>query len=447
MGVRGWTEEQRQVAAILGEHTTGRAPGSERTSAWLWAGAISLLLHMATPAAAREGEANEPAKPAGPPGRVLAIEEAEGRDLARFRAALLRAAAGEGKARVLHFGDSHVAADLWTMYLRHGLQRAFGDAGPGFVGWGRSPRRYAHRDLRLTRSRRWGSEWVREKEWRDDGCYGLDGVVATSRHAGQWLRLQTGRRGTFGRRFERLEVFYLEQPGGAALRLVVDGRTQKRLKTRARAKGLGRISLELPDRPHRVDLRQRSRGRLSVLGAVAERSGPGVVYDSLGVNGARMSAWLHWDEALLTAQASQRRPDLVILSYGTNEAGDRNDPLEEYEQRLEEALQRARRVTGGCDCLLTGPSDVAILERPTGFVLPEPRVADVRAVQRRVASRQGCAYWDTQAAMGGPLTVIDWRAHSPALAGRDLVHLTARGYERLADLLLVALVWPLLPHP
>lgn len=401
------------------------------------------------PARAAEGDTAEAvaAQPKAPPGRLVAIEEGPGRDLSRFRAALLRAAAGAGQARVLHFGDSHVAADLWTMYLRHGLQQGFGDAGPGFVGLGRSPRRYAHRDLQLGRSRRWGSEWVREKEWRDDGCYGLDGVVATSRHAGQWLRLQSGRRGAFGRRFQRFELLYLEQPGGAALRVLVDGKTLRRVHTRATGKGLGRIALELSDGPHTVEVRQRSRGRLSVLGAIVERDDPGVVYDALGVNGARMSAWLHWDEALITAQAALRKPDLVILSYGTNEAGDRDDPIEDYEGRLVAALQRARRATGGCDCLLVGPTDFPIVEGPTGFVLPEPRIDAVRAAQRRVAERWGCAYWDARKAMGGPLSVLDWRAHAPPLAGRDLVHLTARGYERLADLLLVALVWPLLPHP
>ena len=39
--------------------------------------------------------------------------------------------------RILHFGDSHVAADFWTGDLRALLQARFGDGGPGYVMPGR----------------------------------------------------------------------------------------------------------------------------------------------------------------------------------------------------------------------------------------------------------------------------------------------------------------------
>ncbi|MDY0059487.1 MAG: hypothetical protein RBU45_06730, partial [Myxococcota bacterium] len=56
-----------------------------------------------------------------------------------------------------------------------------------------------------------------------------------------------------------------------------------------------------------------------------------------------------------------------------------------------------------------------------------------------LAARHGCLFWDTQAAMGGPGSILRWAASSPALARPDLLHLTPAGYDLLASLLTEAL--------
>jgi hypothetical protein len=53
--------------------------------------------------------------------------------MAGFYDALTRSERGEATAHILHYGDSHVAADWLTGALRRNLQRCFGDAGAGFV--------------------------------------------------------------------------------------------------------------------------------------------------------------------------------------------------------------------------------------------------------------------------------------------------------------------------
>src|SRR5207302_10691280 len=35
--------------------------------------------------------------------------------------------------RIMHFGDSHVAADVLTAAIRHRFQQDFGDGGAGFI--------------------------------------------------------------------------------------------------------------------------------------------------------------------------------------------------------------------------------------------------------------------------------------------------------------------------
>src|SRR5262249_32003260 len=71
--------------------------------------------------------------PSQPLGIEIRLEDPNGRSLRSLHAALRRAASREGQARLLFYGASHVASDLFTGYIRRELQSRFGDAGRGIV--------------------------------------------------------------------------------------------------------------------------------------------------------------------------------------------------------------------------------------------------------------------------------------------------------------------------
>ena len=83
---------------------------------------------------------------------------------------------------------------------------------------------------------------------------------------------------------------------------------------------------------------------MRVFGAALERSVPGVILDTLGIPGTRVRDHLYWDDAVYREHLARRRPDLVVLSYGTNESGDDDVPLDGYEKRLTRVLQRVHEV-------------------------------------------------------------------------------------------------------
>src|SRR5262245_48051041 len=64
---------------------------------------------------------------------AVEIEDPGGRALRHFYATLTDTCRGETVTRILHYGDSHVAADLLTGALRRQLQGCFGDGGAGLV--------------------------------------------------------------------------------------------------------------------------------------------------------------------------------------------------------------------------------------------------------------------------------------------------------------------------
>jgi lysophospholipase L1-like esterase len=127
------------------------------------------------------------------------------------------------------------------------------------------------------------------------------------------------------------------------------------------------------------------------------------------------------------------------MAYGTNECGDEDLSLSDYEHTLRKTLTRLRGLTPHASCLLLGPTD-----RPEkledGRWAPRAAVLSINALQRKVAGELGCAFVDVQAAMGGPMSIIRLAGVDPPYAARDFVHLTMRGYEALGDALHAALL-------
>jgi lysophospholipase L1-like esterase len=362
----------------------------------------------------------------------LGLEDPSGSALAAFHAALRRAQAGEGQARVVVYGASHVASDLITGSIRQRLQKRFGEAGPGFVQIGKPWRWYRHAGISIEESR--GLETFRIKARAPvDGVYGLAGVALDARPKKAALAVITTRaNGGLTGHASRLELYYWKQPKGGRIHLSVDGRPAQRIDTSAKVAGPGYALIELPDGPHRIELRTSGAGPVRIFGAALERDVPGVIVDMLGIPGARARDHLHWDDAVYREHLSKRRPDLIVLAYGTNESGDDDVPIASYEARLTRVLQRVREVARDASCLLIGPSDRP-LRNPDATFADRPLTTAIASSQRRIAAEFGCGFFDLQAFMGGPMSMLQWTVTDPPLATQDYVHFTALGYQRLAD--------------
>ena len=176
-------------------------------------------------------------------------------------------------------------------------------------------------------------------------------------------------------------------------------------------------------------LRNRS-GRPRVLGVSVEHAS-GVVYDVLGINGHRASAILHWDMDLLGSQLTARPADLLVLSYGGNEALDPMLTMETYETQTTEAVRRMRALMPGASCLLVGPLAT--------YPQHQPRMSQVTTIQRRIAGQLGCGFWDSAATSGGPGTLRRW-ARFEGMVGGDHLHLGRVGYERVGTAFVDALL-------
>src|SRR5439155_3146850 len=139
---------------------------------------------------------------------------------------LHRAAVGEsaGPLSILQYGDSHTAADDWTGSVRSLLQAQFGDGGGGYSFAGRPYKSYRRMDLKSGESRGWRSDGLLSRD--GDGLYGLGGVSISTRLPSQSIYLEAA--------CSKLELFYLQQPGGGELQLYDNGASVDKISTDGR---------------------------------------------------------------------------------------------------------------------------------------------------------------------------------------------------------------------
>lgn len=364
--------------------------------------------------------------------RPTPLYDPGGKALKTFHKALKRTDRGLGQTRILQYGASHTEADIFTGYLRQYYQHRFGDAGHGYVMPAQPWRGYRHLDVERDSSDGWFTDKAYRKAGRRDGLYGLAGFSCSSDSEDDWAWVGTSDRSGFGKNVSRFEVSYLMQPGGGSFDIKVDGTHYSRVSTKSPETGFGYRVVRVPDGPHELRIHPRGNGEVRLFGVVMERGAPGVVVDSLGIRGARATVHLAWDEELWRAQIRRRTPDLVLLAYGTNEAGDTKQPIERYEKRLTAVMARLKAAVPKASCVLIGPTDRPIKGR-RGKAKRRPRIDQVIKTQRRVAIRHGCGFWDARRAMGGPMSIVRWQRADPPLAQKDWVHLTTRGYQALAD--------------
>jgi hypothetical protein len=354
---------------------------------------------------AAELSATEPEAPSSdrtaPPALRIKPEEYAGVEqpienagaLEAFFRQLSRSASKQAGAvtRVAHYGDSAVAADAITSTARRKLQKRFGDSGHGFILVSRGDMHYAHKDVRHRASEDWGVYSIVQNPLKR-GWYGYGGVQYRAR-AGAWASFETSDEGVVGGAASSFEVFYQQHRGGGLLRISVDGDKREPLRTRSDAKQDAWERVEVADGPHRLHLQVMGGGEVRLYGVAIERANPGVVYDSLGMVGARAQRLLNTPAEHIRGQIAHRRPDLLVLAFGGNEAGNKWLSLERYQQELEEVVDTMKAGRAEMSCLLFGPLDQGERDE-RGRVVTLEKLPEIVDVQRRVAQAKGCAFFD-----------------------------------------------------
>jgi lysophospholipase L1-like esterase len=320
--------------------------------------------------------------------------------------------------RIMHFGDSHTAADILTAEIRRNFQREFGDGGAGYMV-PRNPMSTPRRGVLSGATSGWTVDGIGGRV-EVNGIYGLAGIGLSATQADEraWIEAQCN----------HFEVYFLRQPGGGTIDITVDGVSvlEQPMSLASDAPLPDYFTAPLPsDRMHRIEVRTVGTGKVRILGIVTEHIAPGVSYDVLGINGARAKRLISWNNTAFVDNIVQRKPDLIIVAYGTNEVSDGDWTIESYQRMFAAILRTFRRAAPQASILVYGPPDRA------DIALGGKMSAMIEA-QRRAALEVGAAFWSSYGAMGGPGSMDVWA--SMGLGQGDRVHLTKDGYVRMGSM-------------
>lgn len=414
-------------------------------------------------------------------GAAEAVEPPKKRmgELARFYTALDGLAAGTRKdhVRVMWLGDSHGQADFWSGKLRSILQKRFGNGGPGFVHIAFGG--YRHDGVEVFKKDKWATtpRGPSTSQVTGDGVLGLGGLLTSAKNPGSEAGVEVRDSSLAGKL--HWDLCYRFAKPGDAIQVSLTGKKPLTLSAGNKlaanpplqhmklttdttppaaaqagaggtsgtgtngtgtngtgTDGTGTNGAAAKDEAGGAKEQAAPKPRLTVspttgypyfCGVVIETDPtekPGVVLDILGINGARYTTALAWNEEAWMAELMRRSPDLVIFEYGTNESGDVGIKVETYEDRVARIVARIRKKKPDTDCAVLAPTERADQEE---------RSARMRDILREAAKQNGCFFWDTIEAMGGKGAMRAWRDSSPPLGAKDGIHLTVKGYYELGE--------------
>ncbi|MDD5309468.1 MAG: GDSL-type esterase/lipase family protein, partial [Deltaproteobacteria bacterium] len=245
--------------------------------------------------------------------------------------------------------------------------------------------------------------------------------------------------GTLGRRVASFDVSYLEQPGGGAFDVLVDGAVAATVDSRGAERKAVHRRIDVKPGAARIAVRLKGDGGVvRLFGVALESDRPGVVHDSLAINGARVSVLARFDEAHWKAELAARDPDLVVLMFGANEGHNEWLSLSEYGRDMGRVLGIIKAGVPRSSCLVVGPLDQAE-KAENGDLKSRSMPGRLSKTQREVALASGCAFFDTFTAMGGANSMAHW--YNTGLGGGDLIHPTEQGARRIGTWLAEALLF------
>jgi lysophospholipase L1-like esterase len=231
-----------------------------------------------------------------------------------------------------------------------------------------------------------------------------------------------------------MEIHFLRQPGGGVLKVEAAGQALGSVETDGPTKEPAYQTFPLNAGMRDINLSV-ERGPVRMFGVSFEKNTPGVIYNSLGLNGGQVQFIVrYFDKPQWTEELEHQHPDLVVINYGTNESIYADYIERYYPGELRQVIERVKAAVPRASVLIMSPmgrgqrdSNARITTVPT-----LPKLVDI---QRQMAQETGCAFFNTFQAMGGEGTMARWYDSTPRLVSADFTHPLPAGARKVGVLL------------
>lgn len=393
-----------------------------------------------------------------------------------------------GKVNIVHIGDSHIQADIMTGATRKILQQRFGNAGSGFNFPYSLAKTNGGGIVRYSSNTSWKS---RRNIYAPDGSpVGISGISLTSKnnfaveisirdsaYAFNTLKIITPGNvksfdvatssktivlestvpkkishkikkgevlGSIANKYN-VTVAQLKKANGLKSNNIRAGKTLRIPTNETQARQVKKSEfILLPITRDSLSHYYYSKDNLSKIyllpndneneyalsGLIFEKDAAGVLYHSIGVNGAKCSDYNKYP--LFFEQLKALSPDMVVISLGTNETFDKLEK-DEYMDRLSLFINNIKAKNPDvCIVTMTPPPSQFRRRYPNTFAAAYAKEIVTQETQKAYAS------WDLYSLMGGLYGVS--KNYSNGIIGQDRVHYTSDGYRKQGNLFAEALL-------
>lgn len=159
-------------------------------------------------------------------------------------------------------------------------------------------------------------------------------------------------------------------------------------------------------------------------GIAHETGKSGIVYHILGVNGATCESF---NKPERIKEIASLNPDLIIISFGTNEAHGRNYRTAQHRIQMRGLISELRKECKDASLLMTTPPGAYIRSGRRNRII-NVRTSLVVKTEKDFAAENGIALWDLYDVVGGEKYACkNWTA--AGMYQRDKIHFTCEGYS------------------
>ena len=332
-----------------------------------------------------------------------------------------------GNFIVAHFGDSHVQPDYFTGTVRKKMQEIKGNAGRGMIFPYSIAKTYSQSDY----SSSFEGKWLTGNSIQIPPRLpvGVSGFAAHTIDKNAAFSISFKSPLNSGEKI--LKIFCDRLKNGYTITITSGDETKvinlanDESKTPYVEVSFKKLSDNIT---FRLSKENSNDEPFKLYGISIENKSNGVIYHNLGVGGACFSALNY--QKYFEKEFPYLSADFVICDWGGNDFMYKNRVEPELEEIMIQTIKKIRNINPEAIILIPSAQDI---NKKGKNVTAAKQYA---ALARKVALENGCLFYDWYVISGGPRSMFKWS--DLGIAGKDNVHLNAKGYKLKGELFMQA---------
>lgn len=344
----------------------------------------------------------------------------------------------KGKVNILHIGGSHIQADYFSHTVRCHFDSINDDFTPsrGVIFPYKVAKTNNPTNYKVTST----GNWITSKNVKKERMaqLGMMGMAVTTMDPNAEIRVKMDVDTSYRWSFTRIRLLgysdsmcipYMLDTDSTNIYPIFDDSTESYVFhfLQPRDSFVLRIK-QLDMTPH----------AFTVCGFIVENDQDGIVYHSIGVNGASVPSYLSCEN--FQRDLELIKPDMVIFGIGINDAVPQNFSEEKFIARYDSLIAEIEKISPECFYIFVTNNDSFRKVRQKKKVTYVVNRNGLKAQHAflTLAKKYEAGYWDLFGWMGGLESMRIWEQNG--LAQKDKIHFTKKGYKLIGDIFYNALI-------